>query len=140
MPRIIGIDYGSKRVGLSVTDPEQIIATALATVASHEVMKYLENYVGKEKVEAFVVGEVEAEENNRGNTAALIADFVKGLKKRFPDILIYMEDESFSSQRAFQTMLDSGISQKKRREKGLVDRISAVLILQSFLEKRAQNK
>jgi putative holliday junction resolvase len=132
--RIIGIDYGSKRVGLAVTDPEQIIATTLATVASQEVMKYLSDYLAKEKVEAFVVGEVD--EVTRGDISRLTNDFIKGLQKKFPEIPVYRQDESFSSQRAFETLVESGIGKKKRRDKGLVDRVSAVLILQAFLETR----
>jgi putative Holliday junction resolvase len=136
MPRIIGIDYGSKRVGLAVTDPLQIIATALATLPSQEVMNYLSDYIAKEPVEGFVIGRVDDDGEQRGKVTQLIDDFVKGLKKRFPDIPIYFEDESFTSQKAFQTMIDSGIGRKKRKDKALVDRISAVLILQSFLERR----
>ena len=138
MPRIIGIDYGSKRVGLAVTDPTQIIATALTTVPSQEVMKYLSDYTAKEPVEAFVVGRIDEDESNRGNTTRLGDGFGKGLKKRFPTIPIYCQDEGFSSQNAFQAIIDSGIGRQKRKDKALVDRISAVLILQSFLEKRGQ--
>lgn len=135
MARIIGIDYGSKRVGLAVTDPLKIIATALTTVASHEVMSYLKAYVQKEAVETIVVGEATDLNDNPTHSTALIQDFVKGLKKAFPDIKIETEDERFSSKIAFQGMIDSGMKKSKRREKGTLDKLSAVVILQSYLER-----
>ena len=138
MARIIGIDYGSKRVGIAVTDPLKIIATALVTVPSHEVMRYLRNYVQKEPVETIVVGMATDLNDNPTDSTLLIQDFVKGLKKAFPDLQIETEDERFSSKIAFQGMIDSGMKKSKRREKGTLDKLSAVVILQQYMERSSQ--
>lgn len=138
MPRIIAIDYGSKRTGIAVTDPMQIIATALATIPSHEVIKFLQEYIKKEAVEKFVVGEVYNYDGSPAQSMPLINAFVKQLNKNFPQIPVEREDESFTSKQAFQTMIDSGIGRQKRRDKKLVDKIAAVLILQSFLERNKE--
>lgn len=137
MARILAIDYGSKRVGIAVTDPLQIIATALTTVASHEAIAYLQNYIGKEAVERIVVGEAKHLDGSPAQSAPLIQAFIKQLQKAFPGIPVENEDERFTSKMAFQTMIDSGISKSKRRDKKLVDKISAVIILQSYLERRS---
>jgi putative Holliday junction resolvase len=139
MPRILAIDYGSKRVGIAVTDPLQIIATALTTVLSHEIMTYLENYLKTEVVECIVVGEAKNLDGSEADSTRLINDFVKGLHKRFPQVKIEMQDERFTSKMAFDVMLQSGISKSKRRDKKMVDKISAVLILQSYLERKNNN-
>jgi putative Holliday junction resolvase len=136
MARILAIDYGSKRVGIAVTDPLQIIATALTTVGSHEVMAFLKDYTAKEPVERIVVGEAKNLDGTPAESARLIEPFVKGLKKTFPEIPVEMEDERFTSKIAFQSMIDSGMSKSKRRDKNMVDKISAVIILQSYLERR----
>jgi putative Holliday junction resolvase len=136
MARILAIDYGSKRVGIAVTDPLQIIATALTTVGSHEVMAFLKDYIAKEPVERIVVGEAKNLDGTPAESARLIEPFVKGLKKNFPKIPVEMEDERFTSKIAFQSMIDSGLSKSKRRDKNMVDKISAVIILQSYLERR----
>ena len=137
MARILAIDYGSKRVGLAVTDPLQIIATALTTVGSHEVIAYLRDYISKEPVECIVVGEAKNLDGTPAESAPLIQSFVKGLKKNFPAIPVELEDERFTSKMAFQSMIDSGMSKSKRRDKKMVDKISAVIILQSYLERRS---
>mgnify|MGYP001627201894 CR=1 FL=1 len=137
--RIIAIDYGSKRVGIAATDPLQIIASAVTTVGSHEVMTFLEDYMKKEQVECIVVGEAKNLDGTAADSARLIEDFVKGLRKRFPQVKIEMHDERFTSKMAFDAMLAGGMSKSKRRDKKMVDKISAVLILQSYLEKRSYN-
>ncbi|MGZ5243486.1 MAG: Holliday junction resolvase RuvX [Bacteroidia bacterium] len=139
MPRILAIDYGSKRVGVAATDPLQIIASAVTTVGSHEIMAFLEKYIQTENVECIVVGEAKNLDGTPAESARLIDDFVKGLRKKFPQMQIEMQDERFTSKIAFDTMLASGIGKAKRRDKKLVDKISAVLILQSYLEKRSYN-
>jgi putative Holliday junction resolvase len=135
----MGIDYGSKRVGLAVTDPLQMIATGLTTVSAHEVIAFLKDYTAKETVELFIVGEAKHLDGTPAQSAPLIEAFVKQLKKNFPEIPVEREDERFTSKMAFQSMIDSGLSKSQRRDKKMVDKISAVLILQSYLERRSYN-
>jgi putative holliday junction resolvase len=134
MARILSIDYGSKRTGIAVTDPLQIIATALDTVPSHQLMDYLKKYVQQEQVELFVVGEPKRLDNTPAQSAPMVQQFVKLLAKQFPDIPIKMHDERFTSKMAFQSMIDSGMKKSERQKKENVDKISAVIILQSYLE------
>lgn len=136
MARILGIDYGSKRVGIAVTDPLQIIATPLTTIPSHEVIQFLKDYFIKEKVECIVLGMATNTDNEDTHSSPLIRNFAKGLKKNFPEIELVFEDESFTSKRALQSMIESGTSKSKRREKGNLDKISATLILQSYMERK----
>lgn len=133
MPRILAIDYGQKRVGLAVTDKEQLIAGGLTTVLSKDVLRYLSEYLENEKVVAFVVGEAKNLNNTPSESAKFIEPFVLRLSKLFPDIPIHRVDERFTSKMAFQTMIDSGLKKKARRNKALIDEISATIILQSFL-------
>jgi len=136
LPRILAIDYGSKRTGLAVTDPLQIIATGLTTVDTPLAIEYLKDYISKEAVELFVVGEAKQKDGSPAQSTPLINAFVELLKKNFPLIPVEREDESHTSKRAFQTMIDSGIGKNKRRDKKLVDKISAVLILQGYMERK----
>ena len=136
MPRILAIDYGQKRVGLAVTDKEQLIAVGLTTVLSKDVLRYLSEYIENEKVVAFVVGEAKNLNNTPSESAKFIEPFVLRLSKLFPDIPIHRVDERFTSKMAFQTMIDSGLKKKARRNKALIDEISATIILQSFLASR----
>jgi putative holliday junction resolvase len=121
---------------LAVTDPMQMFATALTTVDTHKAIDFLKDYISKEPVELFVVGEAKNLDGTPAQSAPLITAFVNLLKKNFPGIPVEREDERFTSKMAFQTMIDSGISKSKRRDKKLVDKISAVLILQSYMERR----
>jgi len=134
MGRIVAIDYGQKRVGLAVTDEEQIIATALDTVHSKDIFQYLKDYTSKEKVDSFVVGEPKQMNNQTSDSVRFIDPFVKKLKKEFPEIGIERYDERFTSKIAFQTMISAGLKKKDRQNKATVDKISAVLILQSYME------
>lgn len=135
MPRILAIDYGSKRVGLAVTDNEQIIATALETIATSEIFDFLEKYLQKEQVEAFVIGKPNASIQNERTLA--IESFVSKIQSKFPQIPLFFVDESFTSKMAMQTMLSAGSKKKDRRkETGNLDKISATIILQDFLEQR----
>ena len=136
MARILAIDYGQKRTGLAVTDPMQMIATGLTTVDTHTAIAFLKDYINKEVVELFVVGEAKNLDGTDAQSTPFIDGFIKNLKKNFPEMPIEREDERFTSKMAFQTMIDSGISKSKRRDKKLVDKISAVIILQSYLERR----
>ncbi|MBL4652099.1 MAG: Holliday junction resolvase RuvX [Flavobacteriales bacterium] len=134
MGRILAIDYGTKRVGLAVTDSLQIIASALDTVHKTEVLNYLVNYCAKEDVDTIVVGEPKKLNNESADIEQHIKGFIRSLKKHIPSIKIEREDERFTSKIAFQSMIDSGLKKKKRSQKEIVDQVSATLILQSYLE------
>ncbi len=133
MGRIMAIDYGIKRTGLAVTDPLGIIASGLDTVETPKLMSYLENYTRRETVDRFVVGDARHMDNTPSESARYIEPFVVALKAKFPDIPVDRVDERFTSKMAFQSMIDSGMSKKKRRDKAIIDTVSAVLILQSFM-------
>ncbi|HRG53711.1 MAG TPA: Holliday junction resolvase RuvX [Bacteroidia bacterium] len=133
MARIMAIDYGSKRVGIAVTDPQQIIATGLTTVHSSEVIDFLKKYMQKEEVSCIVVGEPKRMNNEPSDSARFIEPFVMHLKRTFPAVKVERMDERFTSKMAFQTMIDSGLKKKARQNKELVDEISATIILQSYL-------
>lgn len=133
MSKIVAIDYGRKRVGLAATDELQLIASGLTTVHSSELITYLREYLSKNEVETIVVGEPKNLDNTPSEFAEGTDNFVKHLKKTFPSIKVVRIDERFTSKMAFQTMIDSGLKKKARRNKALVDEISAVIILQSYL-------
>lgn len=137
MGRLLAIDYGQKRVGLAVTDSEKIIATALETVAEKEVLEYLKNYIETEPVEVFVLGMPKKLDNSPSSNAASVVKFQKKLETLFPDIPIALEDERFTSSLALDAMISGGMSKKNRRVKGNVDKISAVLILQTYMERQS---
>ena len=134
MGRILALDYGQKRVGIAVTDESRIIANGLATIHVKDLMAFLKEYIGKENVDCIVVGEPRDMKNRASDAARFIEPFVKHLKKQFPDIVVDRMDERFTSKMAFQTMIDAGLKKKSRRNKELVDTISATLILQSYME------
>ncbi len=134
MGRILAIDYGQKRVGLAVTDELQMIATGLETVAAKDIWNYLASYLKREKVDAIVVGEPRDMMNRPSDSSRFVEPFVGKLRKTYPDMKIERFDERFTSKIAFQTMIDGGLGRKKRRNKALIDTISATLILQSYLE------
>jgi putative Holliday junction resolvase len=133
MGRILAIDYGLKRTGLAVTDPLKIIANSLDAVATHDLVKYLENYFLKEEVERVVIGLPKNLNNEPTHTTKPVEDFVQLFKKKFK-IPIETHDERFTTKIAFQSMIQSGVSKKDRRNKGLIDQVSATVILQSYLE------
>lgn len=134
MGRIMAIDYGQKRVGIAVSDENQLIAGALTTIASAQVMDFLQKYTSQEVVDLFVVGEPKQTNNEASQSTKYIEPFLKQLKKMFPTIPIVRIDERFTSKIAFQTMIDAGLSKKARQNKALVDSISATLILQSYMQ------
>ena len=133
MARILALDYGVKRTGIAVTDELQIIASGLITVKTGELIKFLIDYTNKEQVELFIVGLPKQMNNSDSESEKHILSFLKQLKKSLPKIPIKRIDERFTSKIAFQTMIDSGLKKKQRRNKGLVDEISATIILQSYL-------
>lgn len=134
MARILALDYGTKRVGLAVTDPLQLIASGLETVPAHEVLAYLTAYCQREPVEAFVVGMPRRLDSTDTDATPHVRGFIKRLRKQFPEVPVYEHDERFTSVMAHQAMLASGMSRKDRRDKGTVDTISATILLQSFME------
>lgn len=136
MGRILAIDYGGKRTGLAVTDPLQLISTALETVRSHELISYLKRYLQQEKVDAFVVGMPKKLDNTDTNGTLLVNRFLVVLKKEFADMPVHLIDERFTSKMAMDTMIAGGMKKKDRRIKGNVDKISAVIILQSYMESK----
>lgn len=133
MARIIAIDYGSKRVGIAVTDTLQIIATGLTTVHSKDLISFLDDYFKKEEVECIVVGEPKTLLNEDSDSARFINPFVTHLTRKYPHIKIARYDERFTSSLAHQTMRLSGITKKARANKDTVDMISATIILQDFM-------
>ena len=136
MGRILAIDFGRKRTGLAVTDPLRIIATALETVPTHELQNFLKAYTQKETVDEFVIGMPKTLRNEDSETAPLVRKCIEELKNNFPDKPIHQIDERFTSSMAQRAMIEGGMKKKDRQEKGNVDKISAVIILQSFLESR----
>ena len=134
MGRILAIDYGSKRVGLAVSDPLRIIASGLDTVHSKDLMAYLEAYFKNEVVDIIVIGEPKTLQNTKSDSARFIDPFVGQLRKKFPDKKIERYDERFTSAIAKQTMLAGGLKKKDRQNKGMVDGISAIIILQDYMQ------
>ncbi|WP_285010182.1 Holliday junction resolvase RuvX [Pedobacter faecalis] len=134
MPRIMAFDYGTKRVGIAVTDPMQIIATGLDTVHPKDLVQYLKNYVARETVEAFVFGDPKQMDGTPSDSAQHVKGFARTLKKTFPDIPQYWVDERFTSKLAHETVLQSGIRKQDRQNKERIDTISATIILQYFME------
>ena len=131
--RIIAIDYGKKRTGIAVTDALQIIASGLTTVATDELKSFLLDYVEKEEVDLILIGKPKQLDNTPSESESLIATFVEELEKLLPNIPLKRIDERFTSKIAMQTMLEGGLKRKQRRNKALVDEISATIILQSYL-------
>ena len=134
MGRILAIDYGRKRVGLAVTDEMQLIATPLATIPAHTTIQFLKDYILDNTVECFVVGEPKQMNNSASESARYIEPFIRLLKKEFKDIPVERMDERFTSLIASQAIRDAGLKKKDRQNKSLLDTVSAVLILQSYME------
>ncbi|WP_373056781.1 Holliday junction resolvase RuvX [Zunongwangia sp. H14] len=135
MSRILALDYGVKRTGIAVTDEMQIIASGLTTVATKELLPFLEKYFKEENVELVLVGEPKQMDASASESEVLIQEFLKKFTEKFPQMDLKRVDERFTSKMAFQSMIDSGIKKKKRRDKALVDEISATIILQTYLYK-----
>jgi putative Holliday junction resolvase len=133
MARVLAIDFGKKRTGIAVTDELQIIASGLRTVNTIDLLSFLKEYTAKEKVELFIIGQPKQMDNSDSESETLMLPFIKKLEKLFPQIPMKRIDERFTSKMAFQTMIDSGMKKKQRRNKAMVDEISATIILQSYL-------
>jgi putative Holliday junction resolvase len=133
MARLLAIDYGTKRTGIAVTDELQIIASGLTTVETKELIGFLKRYTSEETVELFIVGEPKQMNFEASESEVSISKFLEKLEKACPNIPIKRIDERFTSKMAFQTMIDGGLNKKQRKNKALVDEISATIILQSYL-------
>ena len=136
MGRVLAIDYGKVRTGIAVTDELQIIASGLTTVSTKDLLEFLSKYIKNENVELFIVGLPKQMNNELSESETLIVPFLKKLEVKFPNIPIERVDERFTSKMAFQTMIDSGLNKKQRRNKALVDEISATIILQTYLSSK----
>ncbi len=134
MGRILAIDYGTKRTGLAVTDPLRIIATALDMVETPKLIDYLKKYFQTEEVEKVIIGLPKRLNNTDSETAPEVRKFVEKFKTNFPEKSIQTVDERFTSSMAQQAMIDGGMKKKDRQVKGNVDKISAVIILQSYMQ------
>jgi putative Holliday junction resolvase len=134
MGKLVAIDFGLKRTGVEITDENQIIASGLKTVDSKDLMTFLKELISKDKIEAIVVGLPKRLNNEPTHITENVLLLKEALEKQFSTIQIHLLDERFTSKMAFQTMIDSGLSKKQRQNKGLIDEISATIILQSFME------
>ena len=133
MARILAIDYGKKRTGIAVTDELQLIASGLCTLDTKNLFSFLSEYIKKEKLSLILVGQPKRMDNSFSDIEDEIKSFISKLSTHYPDLEIKRIDERFTSKMAFQTMIDSGLKQKSRRNKALLDEISATIILQSYL-------
>ena len=140
MGRILAVDYGKKRTGLAVTDELQIVPGGLTTVDTTVLIDYILNYVKKENVERIVVGLPKKLNNEYSENMVRIEPFVNRLQKLLPQMPIEYYDERFTSQLAQQAILDAGLKKKTRQNKGLIDEVSAVIILQSYLDSKRWGK
>ena len=135
MGRVLALDYGTKRTGIAVTDELQIIASGLTTVPTAELMPFLKKYFTEENVELVLLGEPKRMDNTASGSEVNIQEFLKKFSEIFPEMKLERVDERFTSKMAFQSMIDSGLKKKQRKNKALVDEISATIILQSYLYK-----
>jgi len=131
--KAVGIDYGTKRVGISISDSSQIIATSLCAIENKNIFSFLKELLEKEEVDTIVIGEAKNLDTTETDSSKQIYQFVEKLKNQFPKILIKTIDERFTSKIAFQSIIDSGIKKKKRKNKSLIDKVSATIILQDYL-------
>lgn len=136
MGRIAAIDYGTRRTGIAVTDPGQLIATPLETVQTHKLMAFLESYFREEEVELLVVGHPRKMDYTESESMKQIRFFIQAFRKRFPGVTVKLVDERFTSRLAVDAMVTAGVKKSDRRIKGSIDKVSAAIILQSFLDGR----
>ena len=133
MGRILAIDYGTKRTGIAITDELQLIASGLTTVPTKELFDFLKKYIKSETVNLILIGEPTQKDGTASSVEVHIKEFIKSFSETFPKIEIKRVDERYTSKMAFQTMIDSGLKKKQRRNKALIDEISATIILQEYL-------
>ena len=139
MGRILAIDYGQKRVGIAVTDPLKITARGLTTVKAHEILQYLKDYFEKEEVECVVLGYPLKLNNQESEALKYVLQFEKAFRRKFPDIPLEFEDERFTSKMAVRAMIQGGMKKKERQNKSNIDKMSAAIILQSYLQEKYFN-
>jgi putative Holliday junction resolvase len=139
MGRLMAIDIGKKRTGLAVTDPLQLIANGLDTIPTHEIIPYLQKYFQKEQVDKVIVGYPKQMNNIPSEAVRYVNEFRKKFEKSFPSMEMVFIDERFTSKMAFQSLIDGGLSKKQRRDKALIDKVSATIILQSYMEMKDNN-
>lgn len=137
MAKVLALDYGQKRTGIAVTDEMQIIASGLKTVETKQLFSFLTEYFKNENIETVVLGEPKQMNFEASESEVYIQKFISIFKNKYPKMPLIRVDERFTSKMAFQTMIDSGLSKKKRQNKALVDEISATIILQSYLYNKA---
>ena len=137
---IIALDFGEKRTGIAATDPMQIIASGLTTLATPELIPFLKKYCQEQAVDRCVIGLPKQMDNSPSEVEPKILAFIKKLSQAIPTLSIERYDERFTSKMAFQSMLDGGLKKEKRKNKGLVDKISATLLLQSYLDASLHSK
>ena len=133
MAKAVGIDYGTKRIGISISDSSQIIATALCAIENKNIFSFLKDLLEKEEVDTIVIGEAKNLDTTETDSSKQIYQFVEKLKNQFPKILIKTIYERFTSKIAFQSIIDSGVKKRKRKNKSLIDKVSATIILQDYL-------
>lgn len=133
MARILALDFGTKKTGIAVTDELQLIASGLTTVDTTQLFTFLSDYFSKENVALIIVGEPKQKDGTASQSEVHIQQFLEKFREKFPDKPVQRIDERFTSKIAFQSMIDSGLTKKQRRNKALIDEISATLILQSYL-------
>jgi len=136
MPRVLALDYGTKRTGVAVTDELQIIASGLTTVESGSLLSFLKTYFTEENVELVLVGEPKQKDGTHSSVETEILKFITKFSKAHPTIPVKRWDERFTSKMAFQTMIDSGLNKRQRQNKALIDEISATILLQSYLHSK----
>ncbi|WP_132055187.1 Holliday junction resolvase RuvX [Pseudocnuella soli] len=133
MGRIMAIDYGGKRTGLAVTDPLQIIASALTTIETHKLLQFLKEYFAKEPVDAVIIGMPLNWDDTATHATPLVKGFIKTFKKNFPLIPLTEVDERYTSKMASKAMVEMGMKKKQRQDKGMVDQIAATIMLQEYM-------
>jgi len=138
MGRILGIDYGQKRIGIAVTDPLKITASGLICLKPHEIFNFLAEYFDKEEVECVVLGYPLRLNNEPSDVLKYVLDFEKAFRRKFPGMKLVFEDERFTSKLAVQAMVEGGMKKKERRKKENIDKISAAIILRSYLDGQQQ--
>lgn len=134
MGRILAIDYGTKRCGLAVTDPTRTIATALETVPTHRLFDYLNSYFAKETVDTIVIGEPKRLNNTSSESTKNSQLFADRVRKSYPDVPVHLYDERFTSKLALQSLIQSGQSRQTRKDKAVLDRVSATILLQDYMQ------
>jgi putative Holliday junction resolvase len=134
MGRILGIDFGTKRIGLAITDPLQIFASPLKTIRTSEFDSFIEEFLKTESVDEFVIGYPKTLNNKASESVKYIDPFIRRIRKSFPEKPVHLADERFTSGMALKTMIEGGVKKKARQDKTMIDKISAAIILQSFLD------